>query len=915
MSHRAVAPWVRTRLRTAPGAAAALGVLVLLTAFLAAAYPRAVDRYEDAGLRHAIDAAPPKQRVLTFTSEASAMENRQPVVAPKELLTGQAEILRTLPAPLRVDLTDSAHGVRSPLPLTGNDKWLPMPSYYPPDISLSTRSELDRHSRLVEGRAAAYRPGPTPPTPDEDVVNPVRPEVSLEGVVTTATARTMNIKVGSVLHLSEKSGRGSAAVRVTGIVEPLREDSLYWSSQPSLLTPTIKNMDRTGETQYWAAEVLLPPEAGPGLLGLYAAPTAYWEFAPFTKRLISPDAEPLANTVAAAESGPLLTLLRERVSPTAVVSTEVETLVGGYLKSRSAVTPVVAVAGFGVGTVAVVVLLMTGALASARRQSELALLRARGGSVLGMTTRLCAELAVVVVPAAAAGWLVAYLLLPGTRTTASVLAAAAVAVTAVAGLPVRAALAHLRPTAHGGRVDMVRAKPSRRRTVIELTLVVLTVGAVVALRRRGTEGAVDGLVSAAPVLVAVIASFVLVRLYPLPLRLVARPVALRRGAIGFLAAARSGRAPATATLPLLALLVALSTAAFGGSVLAGVSDSRERAATVAVGADARVQSDAQGPLDARTIAAVKKATGVREVSEVGVDQRVTLPDRGRDVMLVAVDPESYSRLSRRTDIGAFDAAALRGKDKVFPVLASPKTAQRLAGHKDLALRSIAFGSFTARLGGTLTATPLLPEVEFMVIDKAALGQFRATALMVTGSNLDKKELRAAAGPGPKVLLRTEERAALTDPPLQKGAERVYTVAVSAGAGFAVLAVLLSLLHSSPERAALLARLRTMGLTRGQGRKLLIFESLPQALLAACGGVLVGWAAITLLSQDIDLGALALAAQTQLVGTAPVLLRTDTWSLLVPAVAVVCIAIGVAAVQAWWTTRRTTTTELRAGDAR
>lgn len=39
------APWVRTRLRTAPGAAWALALLVALTACLAAAFPRALDRY------------------------------------------------------------------------------------------------------------------------------------------------------------------------------------------------------------------------------------------------------------------------------------------------------------------------------------------------------------------------------------------------------------------------------------------------------------------------------------------------------------------------------------------------------------------------------------------------------------------------------------------------------------------------------------------------------------------------------------------------------------------------------------------------------------------------------------------------------------------------------------------------------
>ncbi|CAM5329762.1 membrane protein [Streptomyces spiroverticillatus] len=905
MSHRAVAPWVRTRLRSAPGAAVALGVLVLITAFLAASYPRAVDRYEDAGLRHALRTAPADQRIVQVASDTQFLPDSDRILTPEQLLSGRQNILKTLSSPLAVDLADSAYGVRSPKPLVGQDKWLPRLSLEPAELALSTRSDLAKHSQLVQGRAAAYRP----PPPGEDT----SAEAQLEGVVTTATARDLRIKVGAVLHLQEKTGSGTVAVKVTGIVQPLRTDSLYWDVRPEMHTPVVKAADLTGDTDFWSAEVLLPLEAGPVLARLGALPITYWDFAPRTDDLISSDAGPLTSVVASLESGPAQSVLRERTNPTVSVTTDLEALVTGHLKSRSVIDPVVAVAGFGVGTVAAVVLLMAGALAAARRHSELALLRARGGSVRGMAGRLSAELAVMAVPAAAVGWLAAFLLLPGARTTASVLAAAAVAALAVAGLPVRAALAHLRPKAHGDRADLVRAKPSRRRTVVELTFVVLTAGAVAALNRRGTGSGVDGLVSAAPVLVAVIASFVLVRLYPLPLRLVARPLALRRGVVGFLAAARSGRAPATATLPLLALLIALSTAAFGGSVLAGVSDSRDRAATVTVGGDALVRR-AGSSLDAKTVAAVQKATGVREISPVGIDYRLSLQDFKPEVTLVAVDSASYAKLSRRTGIGVFDPKALAPQGKVFPVLASPKTAKRLAG-KDRELRSVHFGYFTARLGGTLTATPVMDEREFLVIDKAALADFRPTTLMITGSDLDRKALQAAAGRGTEVKLRTEERAALSDPPLQKGAEQVYAAAIAAGAGFAVLAVLLSLLQSSPERAALLARLRTMGLTRGQSRKLLVFESLPQALLAACGGALVGWAAIELLAPNIDLAALALATHTHWVGTASAPLRTDGVSLLVPAVAVVCIAIGVAALQAWWTTRRTTTTELRAGDAR
>ncbi|MYS30671.1 FtsX-like permease family protein, partial [Streptomyces sp. SID7804] len=138
-------------------------------------------------------------------------------------------------------------------------------------------------------------------------------------------------------------------------------------------------------------------------------------------------------------------------------------------------------------------------------------------------------------------------------------------------------------------------------------------------------------------------------------------------------------------------------------------------------------------------------------------------------------------------------------------------------------------------------------------------------------------------------------------------------AVAAGAGYAVVALLLTLLRAAPERAALLARLRTMGLTRAQGRRLLVLESLPQALLAAAGGTLTAWAAVRLLAPGVDLTTLAVATAASPAG--PAELRTDPVSLLVPALAAVVLTVGVAAAQAWWTGRRGSVRELRAGDVR
>ncbi|MGW7369277.1 ABC transporter permease, partial [Streptomyces sp. NPDC054841] len=266
--------------------------------------------------------------------------------------------------------------------------------------------------------------------------------------------------------------------------------------------------------------------------------------------------------------------------------------------------------------------------------------------------------------------------------------------------------------------------------------------------------------------------------------------------------------------------------------------------------------------------------------------------------------------------GAFRADELRRSSGALPALASPGVAERLGG--GVTEVGPVGSPFTVRVDLVRDATPASADGDFLVVDAAGLPGAATTTLLVSGPSVSGTALKAAArtaGGGAAVTLRSAERDGFTESPVQSGAEWVYAVAAVAGAGYAVLAVLLSLLQAAPERAALLGRLRTMGLTRRQGRRLLVLESLPQALLAAVGGALVGWAAIRLLAPGIDLGRLALAAQGNVTSSGPVQLRADPWSLLLPALAVVVIAAAVAAAQAWVTTRRTTTSELRAGDTR
>ncbi|MEW2175853.1 FtsX-like permease family protein [Streptomyces sp. NPDC005406] len=904
---KAAAPWVRTRLRTAPGPAVALLLLVLATSFLAAAFPRAVDAYEGRGLRHEVSAAVPWRSVIQLTSDARQEMDGEPdrradALRPPRLTGNHRRILAALPESLRADTGQSAYGARTLDPVEATDEWLPELNGGRPVFTLSTQAEVAEHSTLTSGRLPRTTAGSvTPATP------------TVEAAVTSATARSLRIKAGSIVHVPRAEG-APLAVRVTGIVEPRRPQQSYWSVEPVLRTPTYLQTLEPDPQPYWHGALLLAPGAAPVLLSVAVDTEAYWRVAPDPAGMDIADLPRITQTIASLEHGPLQTALRTEVSPQLEISSGLDDVLIEFDGIRAAINPVVAVAAFGVGSVAGVVLLMTGGLTASRRRAELSLLRSRGASVRGIAGRLLAEVAVPVLPGAALGCALALVVVPEGRTLPALLASAAVALFACATLPLMAAFLHRRPALHGDRDDLVRARPSRRRTVAELTLLVLTVAAVTALRRRGTsDGDVDALISAAPVLVGFIAALLFVRLYPLPLRLAALPVARRRGAVGFLSLARAGRSSATAVLPLLALLVALTTAAFGGSVISGVDDARARASLVAVGADARIDADRALP---DTLAgAVRKVAGVTDVAPVYREFGLDLRDaRAEAVTLLAVDPDSYARLAGRTGLGAFRAAELRKSSGALPALASPAVAERLRGRT--ATIGPASGPIPVRVDMVRSSTPAVAAGDFLVVDAAGLpGRHPASTLLISGPSVargDLEEAARAAGSA-TVKLRSAEEDNFTMSPVQSGAERIYVLAAAAGAGYAVLALVLSVLQTSAERTAMLARLRTMGLTRRQGRRLLILENLPQALLAAVGGALVGWVTILLLAPGIDLGRLALADQAASLGR--VQLRTDPVSLLLPALGVVAIASAVAAAQAWMITRRTTTTELRVGDTR
>jgi len=897
------APWVRTRLRASAGGALALGLLVAVTAFLAAAVPRQVEAHENGALRHALAGTPPDQRGVTVTADvlpgAAPGTDRVPVPSPAELRAAVRVLRDAARPPLALDRDETVAGIRTSTPVPVSGRGLSRPSGLDPHLTLLTQPLAeDEHVRLVSGR---------PPSPD------VRDD-TVEAVVTTRTAEVMNLTVGSTVRFPDVTGR-RMTVRVSGLVAPRDRDAAHWRAQPDLLEPSLRTVsDQVPPPRYWHFSALIDSGARAVLPRCDGGAVAFWHHPVRTGALTAADVPALRSALASLTTGPDAVRVRDR-SPVAdpeVAADGLVVLLDAFDGERRTARSLVLIAAVGVGAAAAVVLVMAGALAAAGRRAELALLRARGGSLPGIGLRLLGETAAVAVPAAAVGTACALWWVPAPRSAASLALGAAAAVPACLTLPVLAAAAHRRPRPPV-RDDVAAARPSRRRTVVELTVVALAVGGLVALRRRGTAEA-DPLTAAVPVLLAVVAALVLLRAYPLPLRLLARPAVRLRGVVVPLALARLGRAPSVSVLPLLAVLVALTVTSFGGSVLAGAAAARARAAVVEVGADARVEAATTlpGGLEER----IRRVAGVSDTTAVRREEgRILSGVASRPFTLLAVEPRSYARLADRTglDGGApFPAAAL---DRApgggpLPAVVSPGLAEELGD--GTVLVEADRGPARIRAVAVRGETPAVPG-EFAVVSADALtaaaraerggDTSRPTVLLVSGSGLDGRALTAEARGAAEdltVTLRSRTEAGYGAGPLQDGTRRVYGAAVAAGAGYGALALLLPLLGSAPERRTVLARLRTLGLGRGQGRALVGAETLPPVALGVLGGAGTALAAVSLLRPGVDLTPLAFTAQARASGGQAVraVLTPDAGALVWPPLALLALACGVVAVQAW-----------------
>ncbi|WP_327675363.1 hypothetical protein [Kitasatospora sp. NBC_00458] len=929
------APWVRTRLRSARLAAVLNAVLVLAAVFLTAALPRAVDISADAALRDFLRARNASGTSLYSTSEVRADDGAD------ELAAVAAELASRTGGEFRIADSGPVHGVFGAKATTLGNPGLARPDGYSPALHLLHLAALSEHADLAAGRWPTGAPRDRP----------------MPIAVSTPAAEKMNIRLGDVL-LSEMDPAPARGVEVVGLYTAHDEADPYWTDL-NCVTRGCLDIPDTGERlRAWYTTGVVGDDSLARLVEWAKGGHAFWR-QPVDPDSLRVDRLPQAATeinsylTGPTAAGLMVTTGRSDLRTVSLLP-QLFTLA---TERREAAAPLAAIGPAGLAGVVAVVLGLAAALAADRRAPEVRLLQARGGSRHGILRRLLGEGAVTVLPPAVLGTALALLLLPTPRRGAAVLAGAAVALVCLLAFPLRAAALLARPRPAGGR----------RRLVGELAVLALTAAAVAEVRRRGVApsgSGLDPLVVATPLLIALTAGLLIARIQPPLVGALARLVGRRRGAVGFLGLARAARGtgdrPRPAVLPVLALLLAATTAGFGANLVDAVDSGRVHSSRLAVGGDAMLSGPTGITLPDSFTAAAGGLPGVTASTAVFMETDVVVlrpGDRPLTISVVVADPVAYAEISRSLGRGAFDPAALGGAaaaapaggvpepaglpDTPVPALYSADLVARLGGDADS--RRIRFrsnGELTAARVATIDATPalrdstrpfivlpagpsvaLLPELArrtywFAVgdVDRQAV-RLLAHRLPVTEIVADTARLTGipAAGPNPDSLpegyaMYTSEEfiAEIAADPVQHAASRLFLVTAAGAGAFALLAVLLTLLRAAPDRAASLARLRTMGLRPRQGLALILTETLPQTLLAAAGGALAALTAVTVLGPVFDLSAL--------LGTrVPPGLPVSGWAVVPPTLGLAALVAAGILAEALVSGRRQIATELRVGD--
>ncbi|MGD0067108.1 MAG: FtsX-like permease family protein [Streptosporangiaceae bacterium] len=687
-----------------------------------------------------------------------------------------------------------------------------------PELEVVYREPLTSNAQVVTGSYASN----------------TAPAGMLAVAVTTQIAARFGLHPGS--RLSVTSVLGTVRLFVTAILAERAPGSTFWTQDAIAGTPALNARD--SPHPYWVGGVFADPDQFGPMQNAFNGPgmEMNWEFPLSVGGVNASQAQGLQNALNRAINGtPALT---GALTPSAIALTVTAPLISdlsAFLATQAATETVLLLLFVSLVVVGATVILLAARLIVARRDGELGLLRARGGSQRQVAVVMARAAAVTTVPAALIGAGLAIAVTPGDAASSAIgwsLAGITLAA-ALAGPPLIGAWEHRRPAPASNRARITSAETGRaaetwRRPVAEVTACAAAAAGLVVLRHHGLAAGsgIDLYLAVTPVLVTIPVVLVMLRVYPLAVHGLLAASARGAGAGGFVALSRAAQSSLAGVLPAFALVLALSLATFAGMVNDGINRGEVAASWQTTGADVVINAGPSSPpvLSAavRAIAAVR---GVRRVTAVWTTRWVT--PGGQPVTVAAVDPASYAAVVAGTPYPAFAAGKIGAAggavaaDGTVPVLASPSAAAVLRPGATQLTSMDPMGPVKVQVAGTLSGTPAQPGGgAFVVMPLETLpgpsGQPAPDMILVTGSSIDDARLTAVASkviPGNDTVFRTEVLASLASSPLQHGAALVVVLTIATAAGFGLFIVILGLAIGSAERELTVARLTVMGYER------------------------------------------------------------------------------------------------------
>jgi putative ABC transport system permease protein len=887
---------------TGVAACLALALLVLASAFVCVAAARGSQSVGSQALRGALAKLTPYDKTVVGTTSYDNLF--------RPSMPGTEQALDGITNTLRQNLLRA----RLPLAPDGADWSGQNTSYFvvkagghhaydgfmKPQAQLAYRSDLSAHARLLAGHlpGAGQRAG--------DAHGPV-----FQVAVTAATARRFGLRPGSqmTLQASAPSSLGPGTVLdVTGIVRPLQPGSAFWSVDANLATPD-QNPSHDG-VPIWLGAVLISSRELPLLDATQTAPMQLnWGFPLTVAQLTAAQGGMLSQEVSPASMASLGVISQD--PPQQVqLDAGIGGVLAGFAGQSAAVAGVLGLLVVSLAAIGLVVVLLGALLLADQRGGEFALMRARGAGSWQLAALALRATALIAIPAAVVGAAAAVAVTPGASGAVPWLLAGLTLGTALIGFPAivvarqrragRLAAGAGSGRSHGART-LVRRSGARRLTA-ELTAVAVAAAGLAVARQQGVPAAgSDLLASAAPVLVAIPAAIVAMRVCPLFARWLLRLAGLRRGAVAYVGLARAARASAAAVLPVFALVLVLGIVAFGGMVHAAVSRGETDASWQQVGADASINTQNASPgLTPATVRAISAVPGVQHAAAVTVTTGLQV--NGSQFTVVIVSPRQYAALAATAHGPAFPAGKLTRSERsggaggglgqpLVPALATRSAIAALGETTD----SIAVGNIGQRIGIKVVGPVALgPGIShggatpggIVVLPRWALHQPPAPNLMLlTGSHLDSARLLTLTRrllPGAQVALRAQVAATLARAPLTHATYVAYAVGASVAAGFGLLVLLITLLSDAAARERTLARMAAMGLSPAQGRWLLMAETLPEIVLVVLAGSACAWGLALIVGPDLNLAPFTGSAAGVPVRPVPVVLAATAAGLLVVA---------------------------------